>query len=163
MSFSKALAFVLEREGGYVNDPDDPGGETKFGISKRSYPAEDITNLTIARATFLYERDYWRPNKCSSFPEPLDMALLDAVVNQPPDITIKQLQAALGVTRDGKIGKQTIGAALQAADDGQLTRVIREFLRLRILRYARLATASKYLGGWVDRVLLLHETCLEAL
>ena len=57
--FEKAVAIVLKHEGGYVNNPKDPGGETKFGISKRSYPKEDIKNLTIERAKQIYYNDFW--------------------------------------------------------------------------------------------------------
>ncbi len=57
--FEDAFAIVVGLEGGYVADPKDPGGETKYGISKRQYPKEDIANLTLDRAKFLYRRDYW--------------------------------------------------------------------------------------------------------
>ena len=58
--FKLAIPITLENEGGYVNDPDDPGGETKYGISKRSYPALDIKNLTVEQATAIYLRDFWK-------------------------------------------------------------------------------------------------------
>ena len=48
--FYEIIEGVIEKEGGYVNDPDDPGGETKYGISKKAFPKEDIKNLTIVRA-----------------------------------------------------------------------------------------------------------------
>jgi hypothetical protein len=57
--FADAIGPLLHREGGYVNHPSDPGGETKYGISKRAYPNEDIKNLTPARASLIYKRDYW--------------------------------------------------------------------------------------------------------
>jgi len=57
--WAAARDLLFEVEGGYVNHPDDPGGETNFGISKRSYPNEDIRNMTRERATVLYDRDYW--------------------------------------------------------------------------------------------------------
>jgi hypothetical protein len=57
--FERAVAFVLRHEGGYVNDPRDPGGETKYGISKRAYPRLDIKGLTEADAKEIYRRDYW--------------------------------------------------------------------------------------------------------
>jgi lysozyme family protein len=58
--FYRVMAFVLRYEGGYVNHPEDPGGETKYGISKRSYPNEDIKNLTLERALQIYHENYWR-------------------------------------------------------------------------------------------------------
>lgn len=57
--YQKIIAYIIKIEGGYVNHPHDPGGETKYGISKRAYPEEDIKNLTPERATFLYRRDYY--------------------------------------------------------------------------------------------------------
>ena len=57
--FEQCVKFVLDHEGGYVNHPDDPGGETNFGISKRAYPDLDIKNLTIEEAKEIYKRDYW--------------------------------------------------------------------------------------------------------
>lgn len=56
---NRILDFILLREGGYVNNPKDPGGETKYGISKRAYPELDIKNLTVAHAKELYIRDYY--------------------------------------------------------------------------------------------------------
>lgn len=57
--FEKAIQKILRSEGGYVNDPNDKGGETKYGISKRSYPNVDIKNLTLAGAKAIYKRDFW--------------------------------------------------------------------------------------------------------
>lgn len=57
--FDAAFAIVVGIEAGYVKDPKDPGGETRWGISKRTYPNEDIPNLTVERAQFLYRRDFW--------------------------------------------------------------------------------------------------------
>lgn len=87
--FQRCIQFVLEQEcrrkkdgtldDGYVNDPNDPGGETKYGISKRAYPLEDIKNLTLGRALTLYYRDYWYVARSESFP--LNVCVLDCAVN----------------------------------------------------------------------------------
>ena len=61
--FDKAFEFTIGVEGGYVNDPSDPGGETKFGVSKKSYPNLDIKNLTITQAKEIYYKDYWIVNQ----------------------------------------------------------------------------------------------------
>ena len=79
--FDKCLAIVLKFEGGYVDHPSDPGGETKYGISKRSYPNEDIKNLTVQRAGEIYHRDYWVPLKCDDLTWPLNLFHFDAGVN----------------------------------------------------------------------------------
>ncbi|SPM44721.1 Uncharacterised protein [Orientia tsutsugamushi] len=59
--FEHAVNFVLSHEGGYSDDPDDDGGETKFGISKRSYPHVDVDALTVEQAKNIYKCDFWEP------------------------------------------------------------------------------------------------------
>lgn len=81
LPFRKSLEFTLKHEGGYVNDPADPGGETKWGISKRAYPQEDIKNLSPERAATLYWRDYWVASGASNLPLPLAVAVFDTAVN----------------------------------------------------------------------------------
>jgi lysozyme family protein len=61
--FQKAVCVVIQNEGGYVNNAEDPGGETKYGISKRMYPSIDIKTLTIKQAEEIYYKDYWLPYK----------------------------------------------------------------------------------------------------
>ena len=93
--FDKAFEHVLGIEGGYVNDPKDPGGETKYGLCKRSYPTVDIKALTIEQAKAIYKRDYWDKVKGDDLPFPLNLFMFDAAVNQGVDPAIKMLQAAL--------------------------------------------------------------------
>lgn len=80
-SFEKAIDFVLSIEGGYVNDPSDPGGETKYGISKRAYPNVDIANLTESAAKEIYKRDYWDSLGCDNLVLGLDIVAFDTAVN----------------------------------------------------------------------------------
>jgi lysozyme family protein len=79
--FQKCIPFILEKEGGYVNHPNDPGGETKYGISKRAYPNVDIKNLTIEQAKRIYYNDYWLRG-ASSLSWPLNLCFFDCAVNQ---------------------------------------------------------------------------------
>lgn len=116
-TFAKAIPGLLEREGGYVNNPNDPGGETKYGISKRSYPTEDIKNLTPQRAAFLYERDFWNPFRLGEVnDESIAAKMLDMAVNMGPITMVQRVQRALNyilvgtpVTVDGHIGPMTLG------------------------------------------------------
>ena len=80
-NFDKAIEFVFKWEGGYINLPGDPGGETKYGISKRSYPTLDIKNLTKEQAKQIYYSDYWLKAKCNSYPYPRDIIIFDTAVN----------------------------------------------------------------------------------
>jgi len=77
--FNLAIPIVLANEGGYVNNPSDPGGETNFGISKRAYPLLDIKNLTAEQAAELYRHDYWRFGDLNS--QDVATKLLDMSVN----------------------------------------------------------------------------------
>src|SRR5574343_142624 len=78
--FYDSLKFTLSWEGDYVNDPDDPGGETKWGISKRFHPDEDIPNLTADRAAEIYYDEYWVPSGASELPLPLCALVFDTAV-----------------------------------------------------------------------------------
>lgn len=84
--FCLAVYFILKMEGGllanggYVNDPKDPGGETKFGISKRAFPALDIAALSIDDAVRIYHRSYWNAAHCQEWSAPLALYMLDAAV-----------------------------------------------------------------------------------
>lgn len=80
-NFVKALTFTLSHEGGYVNIPSDPGGETKWGISKRAHPTVDIRNLTEADAAQIYYDEYWVPSGCDGLDLPLQVAVFDTAVN----------------------------------------------------------------------------------
>ena len=126
MSFEKAFDFVIGHEGGYVNDPQDPGGETKFGISKRAYPNEDIRSLTVERAREIYLRDYWLAAGCDRVADDAMATLLfDCAVNQ-------------GVGR----AKQIAGRAKTPV----------EFQAERALHYASLPTFERYGRGWMRRL-----------
>lgn len=83
MSFDRAFEIVIGAEGGYINDLQDPGGETKFGISKRAYPNIDIKDITLEQARDIYLRDYWVAAGCEHFSDDA-MAILvfDCAVNQ---------------------------------------------------------------------------------
>lgn len=123
--FEKAVAFVLRHEGGYTNDNRDPGGETKFGISKRAYPQLDIKGLTVAEAKEIYRRDYWDRAECGSLDWPLCLVHFDSCVN-------------LGVSRATSLKEKAFNWT--------------DYLFLRIEYYSNLRK-PEYLRGWINRVL----------
>ena len=94
--FQAAVKFVLQKEGGYVNSPNDPGGETNMGISKKQYPEEDIKNLTLARAIELYKSDYWDANSLDDMDFPLCICAFDAYVQHKPTTVQTLLDASNG-------------------------------------------------------------------
>ena len=112
------IAKVIEREGGerLVNDPDDPGGLTKWGISKRAHPDEDIANLTLDDAIRIYQDKYWKPSKVSKLPYELQDLYFDMVVNVGQSRAVKVLQQACNhkgskLVIDGRIGPNTLKAS----------------------------------------------------
>ena len=114
-NFDEIIEQVLEHEGGYVNDPTDLGGETKYGITKRFYPDIDIKNLTIEQAKEIYKKDYWDRNKVESLPQNLWHIYFDMCVNMGKRTAVKVLQRAAvnkgrDIEVDGGLGPMTIGA-----------------------------------------------------
>ena len=114
-NFEEIIEQVLEHEGGYVNDPKDLGGETKYGITKRFYPDIDIKNLTIEQAKEIYKKDYWDRNRVESLPQELWHIFFDMCVNMGRRTAVKVLQRAANnkgrnIDVDGGLGPATIGA-----------------------------------------------------
>ena len=151
-SFKEIIEKVLEHEGGYVNDPKDLGGETKYGITKRFYPDVDIKNLTIEQATEIYKKDYWDKNRVESLPQNLWHIYFDMCVNMGKRTAVKVLQRAAvnrgrDIEVDGGLGPATIGALKGV----ELDRV-RAF---RVKYYVDLITArpeqEKFFLGWFRR------------
>lgn len=149
-----AAEKVIRREGGYVHDPDDAGGRTKYGISQRAYPDLDIANLTKAETIDIYEADYWTPIQGNKIKDQrLAEILLDFAVNAGVNRAVRTLQATLDVQIDGDLGPVTLGA-LNAGDP---EKVALHFTLRRIGFYAGLAikrkAQQKFLAGWVARAL----------
>jgi lysozyme family protein len=155
--FRKAVAFVLEwetefdRDGNPVaeNDPDDPGGLTKFGIDQRSHPHLDIRSLTRSSAVGIYHRDYWLPLRCHELPAPVGEVVFDIGVNNGKARSALWLQQALGVKADGFIGPVT----LRAAHDSDAVNLALKLLGRREGFYRSIARGSKakFLKGWLNR------------
>ncbi len=156
--FNEAFGKLLLDEGGYVNDPNDAGGETKYGISKRTYPNEDIKNLTIDRAKAIYYEDFWLRARCNFFPKELGEKLFNLSVNcgikQASIFLQRAVRAVTGVklVEDGIIGTQTI-TAVGNGDSSQIVIAMRSEAAgfYRILA-AKDISQEKFLEGWLNRV-----------
>lgn len=144
-------------EGDYVNDPEDPGGETKFGISKRSHPDLDIKALTTDKAKEIYLTDYWMKCRCDQMPQPIAFVLFDSAVNQGPQTAVKLLQQALEIPADGIVGAITIGMTFKASP----TLLIAEFIARRAYQYALIPTIHRFGLGWYRRLAACHQLALE--
>lgn len=156
-NFNACLSEVLRHEGGYVDNPADPGGETNMGISKRSYPNEDIKGMTRQRAAQIYRRDYWNAVRGDDLPAGLDLVAFDGAVNSGVSRGAKWVQQAVGAQADGKIGPATllrisnvpvVEAVNDACDE-----------RMRFLR--SLKTWVTFGRGWQRRVDDVRATALK--
>lgn len=154
-AFEKAVELIFKHEGGYVNNPKDPGGETKYGISKRSYPYLDIKNLTKLQAKEIYYKDYWLASSCDKMSYEAGVSVFDMSVNAGVKTSIKLIQKALGVKADGIIGPITLGA-INKSDNKLFIR----FAWQRQLYYQALGTFSTFGKGWTNRN---FETLLNSL
>ena len=156
--FLRAVEVVLKHEGGYVNNPNDPGGETKYGISKRSYPHLDIKNLTRDQAIEIYHRDWWDKYRYGDIKDQ-DVAtkVFDLSVNMGPSQAHRILQRAVnfvsnaGLKVDGILGPKTF-AATNAANPAKVLQVIRYKAAEYYHSLARKRKESReFLLGWLNR------------
>jgi lysozyme family protein len=154
MNFDKAFQTVIGHEGNYVNHPDDPGGETKFGISKRAYPNLDIKNLTLDQAKEIYQKDYWTACRCDEMPEPVKYPLFDGAVNSGVKQSIRWLQEAVNSKPDGVIGPNTLLAV--KFQDSQV--VTRKMIGARLSFMTKLNNWNSFGRGWAARIANILET-----
>ena len=155
-NFPVCVSHVLAAEGGLVNDPQDPGGVTKFGISQRSYPALDIRALSLDDAKAIYQRDYWDKIQGEALPAGLDLLLLDHAVNAGPARAVRLLQHLVGVPEDGLMGPVTL-AGVAIADPQDL---IARYSELRLDFYRDLPTWRHFGAGWTRRVMRARRASL---
>jgi lysozyme family protein len=147
-AFDEAFKALIGHEGGYVNDIRDPGGETKFGISKRAHPKEDIRNMSLERAKAIYLADYWIPAGCDRLPPDIAFDLFDAAVNSGVRQAVMMLQEAVGAAQDGVVGPVTIAKA--KAFDPYALRCTFNAIRLRFMTNTRVW--QTFGRGWARRI-----------
>jgi lysozyme family protein len=155
-NFETALAHVLTSEGGFVNNPKDPGGMTNLGCTKSvweefvGHPVSeaDMRGLTPQDVAPLYKRKYWDKVSGDQLPAGLDYAVFDAAINSGPGRAAKWLQEVVGVEADGAIGYKTI-VALQ---ETPLARIIAMYNDKRLQFLESLPTFATFGKGWSNRV-----------
>lgn len=156
----RILGWILEAEGGYVNDPRDPGGETIYGISRRAHP-DAWTNgrPSLAQAKDIYLEQYWKPMLLTQVVEtagtPVAHALMDGAVNQGVGWMTRALQILVNAQQDGIMGPETL-RKLRATvyRDGQLE-LFRAIIRARRAQYEMIGGA--FLRGWMNRLRHVEE------
>ena len=153
--FDKAMKFVLRWEGGYVNHVSDPGGETNFGIAKRSHPDVDIKNLTEEDAKEIYKTDYWNKIKGDQLPGPVATAVMDYAVNSGVSRASKTLQKVVGAGADGQIGPGTLGKVNEAVEARGAKVVARDIVMKRSDFLSDLVNRKPemrvFMKGWMRR------------
>jgi lysozyme family protein len=164
-SFEPSLANVLLHEGGFVDHPADPGGATKYGITRatlarsrgRPVSVEDVRRLTPAEAGDIYRRLYWDLVRADGLPAGIDLAVFDFAVNSGPSRAVRMLQEILGIAPDGLVGPATLAAAGKADP----SETIRRLTRARLAFLSRLASWPIFGRGWRRRVLSVEQEALR--
>jgi lysozyme family protein len=156
-NFVPSLAAVLIHEGGYVNDPQDPGGATNKGVTQPVYDDWRIGEKLSKRSVQLinafevgeiYRRRYWNATRGDDLPSGVDYCVFDFAVNSGVNRATRYLQRAAGVNDDGQIGSMTL-AAVKAKPSVALIEQICA-ARLNFLR--QLPTFARFGKGWTARV-----------
>jgi lysozyme family protein len=157
-AFDRAVRFVLEREGRWSDDPDDPGGITAYGIIQPTLdeairlgivpPETTLHSLTAAQAIDIYRALYWNRVSGDDLPEPIALLMFDMAVNQGQGFAIRTLQKILVVNADGIIGPKTL-AAIQEAD---LQRTLVAICDWRLDAYLVSKGTTKFIRGWTRRL-----------
>lgn len=148
--FELAITETLKWEGGYSSDPNDPGGETNFGISKANHPDLDIKNLTVDQAKAVYREGYWKTLYSQIENQDVAWKLFDAGVNIGVGTAVKLLQSALGVPVDGSFGPNTLfatneaGESILASYKAKLTKHYEDLVQLN-------PNLGRFLNGWLRR------------
>ena len=157
-AFNRAFERVVGHEGGYVNDPRDNGGETKYGISKRAHPHVDIKNLTLDQAKAIYHQNYWLRVGAEMFPAGIAYALFDAAVNAGPSRAIKWMQRAVRTAPDGIIGPGTRRAVALAMRNP--AGVLGDMLAYRNVHNSQTGQMDVYGLGWSRRLFDVYATAM---
>ena len=145
--FARAFSRLMENEGGYSDGQGDPGGETKFGISKRSYPTIDIAKLTREDAQAIYLRDFWVRGRMEDYDPAIGFQLFDIAVNSGIETAVRMLQRAAGVVDDGHVGPITLAAVTAKTRATMLMLILAE----RLDFWRKLSNWPVAGKGWAGR------------
>ena len=164
-NYDKCLELILHHEGGYVNHPKDPGGETNLGVTKRVYEewggTKDMKDLEVSDVAPIYEKNYWGRVKADDLPSGLDLCVFDFAVNAGPGRAAKYLQTMIGTTADGGIGPNTLMALGNYVESEGVEGAIRNFQTARQEYYESLGTFEVFGKGWTRRVDETTELAIE--
>ena len=155
-NYDKCLEAILHHEGGYVNHPKDPGGETNLGVTKRVYEewggGKDMKDLTVSDVAPIYKRNYWDRIKGDSLPSGLDLCIFDFGVNAGPGRAAKYIQTQIGTIPDGGIGPNTLAKLDEYLTRTSVEKAITDYQAVRQDYYESLSTFDTFGKGWTRRV-----------
>ena len=155
-NWESSLEKILHHEGGYVNHPKDPGGETNLGVTKRVYEehggTKDMKDLTVEDVAPIYKKGYWDKMKGDDLPGGLDLCVFDFGVNAGPGRSAKYLQTMIGTVADGGIGPNTLKAVEAYVSEHGIDKSIENFQEARQGYYEKLSTFDTFGKGWTRRV-----------
>jgi lysozyme family protein len=150
--FKIAVAKTLVNEGGYVNDPADPGGATNMGIEQREWPDGDIKDITQEQAMALYAERYWKDLYSQIESQDVADKLFDMGVLFGVGTAVRILQLSVEITVDGAFGPNTL-AAVNQADAVSLLQTYKANLVTHAFNLATTNPAlRKFVAGWGRRV-----------
>jgi len=155
-NYDKCLETILHHEGGYVNHPKDPGGETNLGVTKRVYEehggTKDMKDLLVEDVAPIYKKGYWDKMKGDDLPGGLDLCVFDFGVNAGPGRAAKFLQQMIGTTVDGGIGPNTLAKVEEYVRENGETESVEKYQSMRQKYYEQLSTFATFGKGWTRRV-----------
>ena len=156
VNYDKCLETILHHEGGYVNHPKDPGGETNLGVTKRVYEefggTKDMKELTVEDVAPIYKKGYWDKMKGDDLPGGLDLCVFDFGVNAGPGRAAKYLQTQIGTVADGGIGPNTLAKPEEYIRENGEHEAVKKYQEMRQKYYESLSTFATFGKGWTRRV-----------
>ena len=172
MSFDDCLKFVLQWEGGYVNDPADRGGTTNRGVTqhvydewreRKHYDKRSVKDIEAGEVMQIYLEQYWKPARCPAMDDPMALVMFDSAVNHGVGRAVKFLQSVLGVEPDGHFGPKTMAAFddIEAAHGTKF--IAHAVIERRAAFYDAIVerdpSQQRFIKGWKNRLNSLREAC----
>lgn len=160
-NFAISLALTLGYEGEWSDNPADPGGATMYGVTQRTYdayrtskklPLQSVRLMSTSERFDIYQETFWTPCGCDVLPSGVDYALFDFAVNSGLSRAVMTLQSVLGVVQDGRMGPQTVTAALSYCEKYQVTALSDALCVARSKFLQTLPTYRAFGEGWMTRI-----------
>lgn len=153
--FAQCLSFIFLHEGGYSNDPNDPGGETNFGIAAAWQPGLDTSKLTRDQAASIYKREFWDLLRCDELPPAVACAVFNFGVQHGPIDAAMALQSVVGARPDGIVGPETV----RMANAREALPTARDVIARSVIDQSKSRNWEKYRYGWTRRNLDCYALC----